>query len=348
LGFREHLTLDGAPAEISYKRLRVQARQIYVFSHAALLGWPGGVDVARRGYEFIIREALNKNGAWARTLGRNGGVIEDIADLYDLAFVLFAFAWFARASGESESLEYARRTLAWIEDTMAHPAGGYHNTWPIEPGPRLQNPHMHLLEAMLALYQTTRDPQYIIVAKRLVLLFRERLLESSTGTLGEFFTTDLRAAPGEAGDHVEPGHHYEWVWLLDQFSSATGDDTASERNQLYQFAEAHGVDHATGTVYDVVGRDGRVRRASSRLWPQTEAIKAHIAMMRGGHFAAGRRLEAGVRNLLARHFTNCARGAWREQFDHQGLPSADKIPSSSLYHIVMAFGELDGLCTAHY
>src|SRR5580658_7448901 len=81
LGFREHLTLDGAPAEISYKRLRVQARQIYVFSHAALLGWPGGVDVARRGYDFIKREGAQKNGAWARTLGRNGGVIEDIADL---------------------------------------------------------------------------------------------------------------------------------------------------------------------------------------------------------------------------------------------------------------------------
>ena len=38
-GFFDDLTADGDPLQNAPKRLRVQARQIYVFSHAHLLGW---------------------------------------------------------------------------------------------------------------------------------------------------------------------------------------------------------------------------------------------------------------------------------------------------------------------
>ena len=37
-GYVEQLTLDGSDAAVDFKRVRVVARQIYVFSHAALLG----------------------------------------------------------------------------------------------------------------------------------------------------------------------------------------------------------------------------------------------------------------------------------------------------------------------
>lgn len=154
LGFHKHLTLNGMPAAAPFKRMRVQARQVYVFSHAALLGWAGGLDAARHGYAFMVAHGSREDGAWVRTVGRNGGVLDYAADLYDLAFVLFALAWYARASGEAEPLARARRTLDWIRATMAAPAGGFHNAWPVEPGPRQQNPHMYLLEAVLGSYST--------------------------------------------------------------------------------------------------------------------------------------------------------------------------------------------------
>lgn len=347
LGFHEHLTLDGRPAEVPFKRVRVQARQVHVFSHAALLGWQGGLDAARHGYAFMVAHGSREDGAWVRAMGRHGGVLDPAADLYDLAFVLFALAWYARASGEAEPLARARRTLDWVRATMAAPAGGFHNAWPVEPGARQQNPHMHLLEAALALYETTGDAHYADFARELAALFRDRFLDPATGTLGEFFTDDLRPAAGEAGDHVEPGHHYEWVWLLDQHARLTGEDTSAEAERLYRFAEAHGVDRATGAVLDVVGRDGLVRRASSRLWPQTEAIKAHAAMLRRGE-PAGPRIRACADTLLRRHFSDCPPGTWREHFDAEGRAFLDRIPSSSFYHIVMAFGELDRLVTERH
>ena len=85
------------------------------------------------------------------------------------------------------------------------------------------------------------------------------------GTLGEFFDDRLHPAAAEAGTHVEPGHHYEWVWLLEQYARLLGGDVAEESHRLYRFAEAYGRDSSGVPVLDVVGRAGGVQpRACGR------------------------------------------------------------------------------------
>ena len=68
-GFQEHLTLDGLPAGVPFKRMRVQARQIYVFSHAHHLGLFGGIDAAADALRFITAEG----DAAGRRLGADAG-----------------------------------------------------------------------------------------------------------------------------------------------------------------------------------------------------------------------------------------------------------------------------------
>jgi mannose-6-phosphate isomerase len=341
-GAREHLGLDGAASDIPFKRMRVQARQVYVFSQAALLGWPEGEKLARQGYEFIARRGERPDGGWVRRLSPDGEVVDDAVDLYDQAFVLFALAWYIRLTGSADAATRARRTTEWIGAHMRAPHGGFHNVTPVEPGPRQQNPHMHLLEAMLALYEVTGEPAYAEVAHELVALFRRRLFDQATGTLGEFFEPDWSPASGAIGDHVEPGHHFEWVWLLDRCERLTGANAKAEINRLYEFACRHGVDPQTALVWDVVARDGSVRQRSTRLWPQTEALKAHAVMARRGAGGGGH-IPLVVRNLLSRFFQGCPAGAWVDQFDGVGAPTTDKIPTSSFYHVMMSYAELDKL-----
>ncbi len=343
LGFSEQFQLDGSPSPVGFKRMRVQARQIYVFSHAQILGWTGGAALATDAHAFITRHGLRDDGAWVRTMGRAGGVLDATADLYDLAFVLFALAWYARASGESQPLAQARRTAEWIRANMgAALGGGYYNTLPVEPGHRQQNPHMHLLEACLALFETSGDAYYAEMAHELLALFQARLHDPASGTLGEFFDDTLTAPPGPLGDHIEPGHQYEWVWLLDQCNRLLGTAAEPQISQLYAFAEAHGRDPSGVAVLDVVGRTGAVRHASSRLWPQTEALKAHAAMTRRGMMVDAR-ITTGLTHLMDRHLTGAPRGMWREHFDAQGLPMGDKIPASTFYHLFMAYADLEAL-----
>jgi mannose/cellobiose epimerase-like protein (N-acyl-D-glucosamine 2-epimerase family) len=341
-GAREHLRLDGLPADVPFKRMRVQARQIYVFSQATLLGWREGERLARQGYEFITSRGERSDGGWVRRLSPTGEVLDDAIDLYDQAFVLFALAWYIRLTGDSGAEKRARRTTEWIRTNMRAPHGGFHNVVPVESGPRQQNPHMHMLEAMLALYGTSNDAYYAEAAHELVDLFRRHFFDSATGSLGEFFERDWSPAAGAAGDHVEPGHHYEWVWLLDQYERLTSVSAMTEIDRLYRFARQHGSDQRTALVWDVVGRDGSARQRSTRLWPQTEALKAHAVMARRDAGGAEQALLV-VRNLLGRFFRGCPAGAWVDQFDAAGEPTADKIPTSSFYHVLMSYAELDKL-----
>ena len=87
LGFVERLDRQGRPdREVPFKRMRVQSRQIYVFCQAQALGWSGGLEAARQGYDFILAHGRRPQGGFARTLGREGGVLDPALDIYDQAF----------------------------------------------------------------------------------------------------------------------------------------------------------------------------------------------------------------------------------------------------------------------
>ncbi|MDQ2764540.1 MAG: AGE family epimerase/isomerase, partial [Pseudomonadota bacterium] len=189
----------------------------------------------------------------------------------------------------------------------------------------------------MALFDVTADDGVLDLARELVGLFRRHFFDAATGALGEFFTEDWLPAQGNAGAHVEPGHLYEWVWLLREYQDRTGEDLGAERAALYRFANAHGIDSATGLVFDLVDRDGTARRRSSRLWPQTEALRAHLVI--GGEETEARAVQV-VENMLRRYFAWNPRGTWMDQFGPDGEAIADKIPGSSFYHALGAYAEL--------
>ncbi len=349
LGFHESLLLDGRPADTSFKRMRAQARQLYSYAHASMLGWPGGLENARVAYDFITAHGWREAGGWAKRLGPGGGIVDHTADLYDNAFVLFGLAWYAQAAGSDEALALARRTLEWIIDHMgARGHGGFENTIPYDTGHRQQNPHMHLLEALLALHAVSGEASVLELARGIVGLFRRHFFQPASGTLGEFFEPDWSRPAGPSGSVVEPGHHYEWVWLLQQYASRTGEDVATEADALFRFAEAHGRNRRTGFVVNALGEDGSVRDGASRLWPQTEELKAHLAQgERCGQIDVAR-VEAVVSTLLDRYCDVTGgtgavlvpAGGWIDVFDAQGRPAASQMPTSTLYHIFVAFAEL--------
>jgi mannose-6-phosphate isomerase len=340
-GAREHLTLEGLPGDAPFTRMRVQARQLYVFSHASLLGWSAGLPLAHEIYGFITRHGELATGGWARTLSpADGEVLDPAVDLYDQAFVLFALAYYGRASGGTEIRVSARRTIDWIAANMRMPPAGFANVLPHDHAPRQQNPHMHLLEAILALDETWPDSGVIGLAHELVGLFRRHLFDPATGTLGEYFEPDWSPCRGEPGRHVEPGHHYEWVWLLDAYARRASVDVDREIDALYRFARQYGTDDGDGLVFDIADRDGSVIKRSTRLWPQTESLKAHAVMARRGGDGAALVVQV-VSNLFRRFLANCPDGAWIDQFDSSGRPQSSRIPTSSFYHLFMAYAELD-------
>jgi N-acylglucosamine 2-epimerase/mannose-6-phosphate isomerase len=339
-GYVEHFDADGRPADVDFKRVRVIARQIYVFSHAALLGYEPGLEAARHGYRFLTEHAwLGEDGGWARRLSRTGEVTDRTPDLYDLAFVMFALGWYYRASGDEQAWTWIERTRRFIEARMRQPeGGGFVHELPAV-GWRQQNPHMHLLEACLAGLEARPDPEIARLADEIVTLFRDKFFDLKSQTLAEFFGEGWSRAPGDEGRWIEPGHQFEWAWILANYQRLTGQPTADLARALVAFGERHGVDPVTGKVFNGVRDDGVPLDRASRTWPNTERIKSAVALYELDGVDPTPVITQSARRLLDFHLNAKPAGTWIEVFDADERPVAEKIPSSTLYHVFLAFAE---------
>lgn len=337
-GFRERLALDGAPIDDATGRVRVQARQTYVFAHAALLGWePARArDLVRRGVEAMLGPCRRPDRLFGRMHRPGAGLADDQPELYDNAFCLMALGWAARALGEPALLDEADACLAALDARLAHPAGGFHETLPPR-APRRQNPHMHLFEAALSLHAADPARSYLARADAIHALLAARFVEPASGALREHFNDDWSPAAGAAGAVIEPGHMFEWTWLLGEYAKAKGEPLSPLARRLYAaalpFVDARGLAPQTATL------DGRIEDASRRTWPQTEALKAHIALHDAGDPAAAARAAQCLASLFDDYLSGAPAGGWRDWFDAAGAPVAADIPASTGYHAVLALAE---------
>ena len=212
-GFHESLGFDGA-AIAGKRRVRVQCRQIHVFTDAGRRGWlKDGEAIAGRGFARLLETACPKDGArgCVHALNDDGTVSDHLRDLYDQAFVLLACA--ARMEAKDDrAIALAARTLAFLDREFASPFGGYREN---DRGglPRRQNPHMHLFEALMALHAASGDDAYLARARAIDALFHQRFLDRVQGVLREFFNDDWSLIE-RVSDRIEPGHMMEWVSLF--------------------------------------------------------------------------------------------------------------------------------------
>lgn len=331
--FFEKLDFDGRPVTGVPRRTRVQARQVYVFAEAAALGWAEGASVAQRGLDALIRDHRRDDGLWVRATDDAGAVIDATPDLYDLAFVLFALAAAHRVLKDERALPLALSTLAAIEARMADPVhGGWQEALP-PVLPRRQNPHMHMLEALLAWQAIAPAAAFEAAARRVLDLFAARFFDPSAAVLGEYFTADWSIAPGGAGQVVEPGHHMEWIWLLDQARRLGLDGHDRQAQALFASALTNGFD-GQGMMIREVDRIGVVRDGGRRLWGQTEAVRTLLLRDQTP------RALALIDGVFATHLAAPTPGLWIDSYDAQGRPQDASVPASTLYHLMTAFSAL--------
>ena len=328
----------------SLRTTLVTARLTYVFSHAHLLDPKSeALAAAQHGFAFL-RDACREGGKgrFLHSVREDGTPVDARTDLYDLAFILFAMAWYYRATQVDQALVIADEVIGFIESEMAHPQGGFAEDT-LGTLPRRQNPHMHLLEAFHALAEATGQQRWLDHANAIVRLAREHLVDAETGTLGEYFTDEWKPAPGAAGLVCEPGHHFEWPWLLLHHWRLTGATQARHlAERLYGFATRHGLDDGSAgplAAFDVFDRTGKVTASTKLLWPQTEAIKAFLAQIELLDDAdAAARLDLHLASLF-RWFVAPETGLWFNQLAKDGTPPQTVIPVRVLYHLVLALAE---------
>lgn len=341
-GFYEALGLDGLPI-IGERRMRTMARQIYAFAIAGEMGWDGPAQqLIDHGLDFIFKHGQTENGGWASSFDANGEILNPVEDLYDQAFVLLALAH-AHKAGHKKALPAAINSFAFLDEHLSDKSGkGFFETPNGERQWRRSNPHMHLLETFLAWYDVTGNIDYLQRASRIVDLFKSHFFDRDSWTLGEFFDDEWRIATGEPGDICEPGHHFEWASLLISFQNLCAKAKKSCENlvpfarKLYAFGIANGLNRATGLAYNSVSRSGLPIDRNSRSWPQTEVIKAAIALDGNQGPDLKPEIEARVGRLFRWHIDAAPKGLWIDMIDEDGRGRSNQVPASIFYHLVCA------------
>lgn len=341
-GAHEALSFDGSPAPHSKKRLRVTARQIYCYAHASMMGWQGDADkVLRHCFRTLINTGWHEDGGFIHLYNPDGTVQDDTRDMYDQCFVLLAMAWLWRSKAWPEAREWGAKTLAFMDNQLADTVhGGYYENLE-KSSPRRANPHMHFLEAMLAWYEATNEVEYLDRAEKIVRLFNNHFYDPETSTLTERFNDNWSIITDPTADHlIEPGHHYEWAWLLVRYNKLRPTvGLEAKARGLYATANAFGHHANTGAAADTNSVDGSFVSDSARCWPQTEALKAAIAFEKQG-MASAAAFRKQMLDVLATHYIDGPiDGGWYDAIDAHGAVSAPDMPSSTFYHIYCAFAE---------
>ena len=339
-GFHERLTQAGEPTD-DMRRARVQPRQIFAFARAPALGWSGdAAGAVSQGLQFFLRYYRRPDGLFRTLVSADGAVVDDRALLYDQTFALLAFATAAPLMrGSMDLVAEGGQLLGAIVKHLKRAGPGFETGLPHE-AVLLSNPHMHLLEAALAWSDAGGGGEWRVLADELGELALSHLIDPGTGMVHEYFDQAWIPTVDTEGGLVQPGHQFEWAWLLMQWGAHRA-DAREAALRLVDLGERYGV-HG-GVAINSITNDGSPHDCSARLWPQTERLRAAALAARLYGAPQYWTMTESAAIAVLRYLATPLRGLWYDCLLPSGEFVAETVTAGNLYHIVGAIAELAAL-----
>jgi mannose/cellobiose epimerase-like protein (N-acyl-D-glucosamine 2-epimerase family) len=340
-GFFERLSQEGEPFA-EPRRSRVTPRQAYCFAMGPCLGWKGdAAALVKHGLDFWFAKFQRPDGLFRTLINADGSVADDRAVTYDQAFGLLAFNLGAtlgdcRAERERQALDLLQAVLKHTRRAGGGFENGVPTTLPLE-----SNPHMHLFEATLAGCEVASEANLWTPLAAEIAEFALTHFFDGNGVLHEFFDANWKFAEGVKGRIVEPGHQYEWAWLLLRWAGDKHPKARAAALKLIEVTEANCV--RNGLALQQVLDDFSPHDASARLWPQTERLKAAALAARLTGEAKYFAIAASAADALQPYLATPIPGLWYDRIDANGNIVNEPAPASSFYHLVVAVAEISAL-----
>lgn len=339
--FEEGLQEDGKPFEADLIRFRVQPRQTYVFAHATELGWFDGSEYVKNAVANGFDHFRCETGEFAFSTSKDLVVNNESKNAYEHAFAMLGYAWHYKLTKDESSLANAETCYQWFESALSDKENGGFYSSTDDKSLRSQNPHMHLFEALMTLFEVSGNKLWLERSGKIFELFCTKFFNGTN--LVEFFDENLEPNH-ELSENIDPGHQYEWIWLLNHYEHLTGIDVSEQIAALTSFAEKYGHSEI-GLVMDEIKNTGSTFRETSRLWCQTELLKARVALFEREPTESNERAVVDTVDLIFKHYLSKANdGCWIDQVNTDGTPVSFHSPASTLYHIFLAITELCRVC----
>lgn len=322
----EALDAEHRPLPVQRYRAMACARQLYLFS--SRIEQPGAAERAAALFRSLQKHFHDaEHGGWFYSIDAQGKPLDRRKDLYTHAFIVFACAHYWGKVGEGLVEATLNAALEVVAEQFARDDGLYEASlgedWAdLGSGP-LQNPQMHLAEAFLQVLAVREDPTVQASLVQLCEALQAHFIEPSHGLM-------LEKPRGAVDNWFEPGHQFEWFYLLDTSPLLRGTALHASIERAFGFAEQYGVKDSA--VLAMLDEHGKVTDATQRIWAQAEYLRA-LALRPD----SDTQLLAQLAALEARFLHE---GGWHECRDGEGAVSRHDMPSTTPYHLATC---LEGL-----
>lgn len=304
----------------------MNARILWAFSAAyRVLRNPAYLEAATRAKDYFLAYFVDKeNGGVYWSVDYQGNPLDTKKQTYAIGFAIYGFSEYARATGDAEALEMAKRLYHDIE-THAYDSEnqGYIEAltceWqPIadmrlsdkdENGSRTMNTHLHIIEPYTNLYRVWKDAALEKSIRNLLDIFTDKLLNPETHHLDLFFDDKWQGKR-----NVESyGHDIEASWLLHETALVLDDKTVLQKMEqvIRRIADAadEGLRPDGSMVYEH-WKDTDEYDLQRQWWVQCENIIGHIDLYQ--YFGYEDSLEKAIQcwNFVQKNLIDAKNGEW--------------------------------------
>lgn len=304
----------------------MNARILWAFSAAyRVLRNPAYLEAATRAKDYFLAHFVDKeNGGVYWSVDYQGNPLDTKKQTYAIGFAIYGFSEYARATGDAEALEMAKRLYHDIE-THAYDSEnqGYIEAltcdWqPIadmrlsdkdENGSRTMNTHLHIIEPYTNLYRVWKDAALEKSIRNLLDIFTDKLLNPETHHLDLFFDDKWQGKR-----NVESyGHDIEASWLLHETALVLDDKTVLQKIEqvIRRIADAadEGLRPDGSMVYEH-WKDTDEYDLQRQWWVQCENIIGHIDLYQ--YFGYEDSLEKAIQcwNFVQKNLIDVKNGEW--------------------------------------
>ncbi len=301
-GFRMNHDAAGQWKGPADKAIVTQSRAVWFYARLTRSPYakPDYLEAAQHGFRFLRDRMWDPtHGGFYWSVDASGEkAVTPVKHLYGQAFGLYALSEYARVSGDAEAERMARALFRLLEEKAHDDLYGGYREWfqrdwspavaetprvmgQTDPGTKLMNTHLHLMEAFTAYVDLTHDPAARDRLLELLAIQTNAVVRKTVGACTDKYRRDWTPLTGEAYDVVSYGHDIENVWLVIDACRAAGVSAGPYRDlfrTLFDYALRFGYDAQQGGFYDLGPFNVPATRRDKVWWVQAEGLVASLYM----------------------------------------------------------------------
>ncbi len=191
----------------------------YSFLYNNLRKDPKFLETARKSKDLILKLKPVDNAFWPTSFTREGKALTGAGDIYTGLFIAEGLAEYAKASGESEYKDLAKKIVMSCMARYDSPEYDYYVAYlnpeaPKIPAPRVVGHWMVFLRAATQMLENGPDPDIEKIADRCLDALLNHHLNPEYQLFNEVLNHDFSRPKNSFGDFAYTGHGIETCWML--------------------------------------------------------------------------------------------------------------------------------------